>query len=72
MSDAPIDYNDPAVMRAVLVKIDRDRAETQKLFAEAGKLNRDRQLAPAALVISGLTAGAALFAAGAAFVKVFG
>lgn len=41
MSDVPIDYTDPAVMRAVLVKIDRDRAETQKLFAEATKLNAE-------------------------------
>jgi hypothetical protein len=41
MSDAPIDYTDPAVMRALLVKIDRDRAETQQLLAEVGKLNAE-------------------------------
>ena len=39
----PIDYNDPAVMRATLVQLDCDRAETQKLFAEVVKLNTERR-----------------------------
>ncbi len=68
MSDVPADLN----IRDVLARIDKQQVETQKFTAEALKLTRDRQLAPAALVISGMTAGAALFAAGAAFVKIFG
>lgn len=53
MSDAPIDYSDPVVLRAELARIDRDRAETQKLFAETDKLfaegrkfNRDIWIVP--------------------------
>lgn len=46
MSDAPIDYNNPAIMRAALVKIDRDIAETQKLLAEGRKFNRDIWIVP--------------------------
>lgn len=68
MSDIPADLN----MRDVLARIDKQQAETQKYSAEALKLRREYQLAPVALLISGMTAGAALFAAGAAFVKVFG
>jgi hypothetical protein len=67
MSDVPGDLN----MRNVLAWINKQQAETQKFTAEALKLTRGRQPAPAALVISGMTAGAALFATGAAFVKVF-
>jgi hypothetical protein len=36
-----ISERDPLDLRAVLAKIDRDRAETEKLFAEARKFNRD-------------------------------
>jgi hypothetical protein len=68
MSDFPADLN----MRDVLARIDKQQAETQKYTAEALKLRREYQLAPIAPLISGMTAGAALFAAGAAFVKVFG
>jgi hypothetical protein len=32
---------DPLDMRAILAKIDRDRAETEKLFAEAVKLRAE-------------------------------
>jgi hypothetical protein len=46
-------------------------AEARKLEAEQGKLNRDRFPAPWLAVISGLTAGGAIFAAGAAFFHYF-
>jgi hypothetical protein len=69
MSDIP--YRDPLDIRAVIAKIDRDRAETQKLFeesikfsAEARKISRDYFLAPVlavAAVIGGLL-GAISFA----------
>jgi hypothetical protein len=42
-------------------------AEQSKFNAEQAKLIRDRFLAPWLAVISGLTAGGAIFAAGAAF-----
>jgi hypothetical protein len=47
-------------------------AEQNKLAAEAGKLQRDRQLLPWQVLVTLLGAGAALFAAGAACVKLFG
>ena len=43
-----------------------------KLAAEAAKIGRDRGLAPWQVAVSGMTAGAALFGAGAAFVKLLG
>ncbi len=46
--------------------------EGHKLRAEAGKLERDRQLLPWQVAVTLLGAGAALFAAGAAFVKLMG
>ena len=61
------------------IRINRSIAETEKfvaeqhkLLAEAYKLDRDTQLAPIILTASAMTAGAALFGAGAAFFKVFG
>ena len=47
-------------------------SEERKLLAEDRKLQRDRGLAPWQIVVTAMGAGAALFAAGAAFVKVFG
>jgi hypothetical protein len=41
MSDIPADWRGQLDLRAELARIDRDRAETQKLFAEARKFNRD-------------------------------
>ena len=53
------------------------RAETEKVQTEAAKaraetakIERDTRLAPWAIVFTGLGAGAALFAAGAAFTKL--
>ncbi len=67
-----------------LAQIDRAQEETRKfaqeqhrlvqqalkLGAEAAKLNRDRSLAPWQIVVTSMGAGAAFFAAGAAFVKL--
>ncbi|MDP4022804.1 hypothetical protein Q8W71_09240 [Methylobacterium sp. NEAU 140] len=47
-------------------------AERDKLAAEALKLERDRMLAPWQIVMSSMAAGAALFGAGAAFIKLLG
>ncbi|MBB4398769.1 hypothetical protein [Bradyrhizobium sp. ERR14] len=47
-------------------------AEQHKLMAERGKLSRDMVLAPWQIAVGGMTAGAALFGAGAAFMKLFG
>ena len=47
-------------------------AEQRKLTAEAMKLERDRMLAPWQIALSGMAAGAALFGAGAAFIKILG
>ena len=47
-------------------------AEQNKLAAEVLKLGRDHALAPWQLVLSSMAAGAALFGAGAAFIKLLG
>lgn len=46
--------------------------EARKLDAEHDKLRRDYWLAPWALIAGVMTTGAALFAAGAAFIKLVG
>ncbi|MCJ2042802.1 hypothetical protein MKK55_28215 [Methylobacterium sp. J-059] len=62
-----------------VARVLRSNAETQKfieeqakLRAEADKLARERALAPWQIALSGMAAGAALFGAGAAFIKVLG
>ncbi|MCJ2068265.1 hypothetical protein MKK75_05490 [Methylobacterium sp. J-030] len=47
-------------------------AEQQTLMAEAAKLERDRALAPWRVALAGMTAGAAFFGAGFAYVKLLG
>jgi hypothetical protein len=66
-------------IQAILAKITRDTqesdkfiAEQRKLIAEAAKLDRDRTFLPWTIVATFLGAGAALFAAGAGFVKLIG
>ncbi len=49
---------------------DKFGAEQRKLFAEGRKLSRDTVLAPIALAVTAAGAGAALFAAGGAFVRL--
>jgi hypothetical protein len=41
MSDLPTDYRGQLDLRAIIAKIDRDRAESEKLHAESRKFNRD-------------------------------
>jgi len=72
MSDIPTDYKDRLDLREQINRIDRLReealkftAEQHKLTAEAAKLQREPWIAL-------VGAAAALFAAGAAFMKLFG
>jgi cytoskeletal protein RodZ len=66
MSDIPADYRAQLDLRAVIAKIDRDRAETQKLqeerekfIAESRKYDRD----PWILTLAALLGVAAAFIA---------
>lgn len=70
---APIDAQEQ------LARIERMNAETRKfveegikLAAEARKLDRDRVLVPISIAFTGLAAGAAIFGAAAAFLKLLG
>ncbi|WP_428483989.1 hypothetical protein [Rhodopila sp.] len=65
MSDAPIDDIDRPKMRQIIADIDQKRADTDRKRQEI-------QFAPWQILMTGLGSGAALFAAGAAFMKVFG
>ncbi|MFG1304170.1 hypothetical protein V5F34_08525 [Xanthobacter autotrophicus] len=47
-------------------------AEQQKLLADSMKTQRDHALAPWQITIGAMTAGAALFGAGVALMKVLG
>lgn len=46
MSDIPADWRGQLDLRKELSRIDRDRAETQKLIAEAAKFKRERWVIP--------------------------
>jgi hypothetical protein len=46
MSDVPADWRGQLDLRKELARIDRDRAETQKLIAEATKFKRERWVVP--------------------------
>jgi hypothetical protein len=46
-------------------------AKIRQLLADTGRKQQEYRFAPWQLAISGLTAGAAIFAAGAAFSKLF-
>jgi len=79
MSDIPAGIRDDLDMRDVLARIDRQQAETRKFVAEQGKLQaedlklqRDRKFLPLTAIATLLGAGAAIFAAGAGFVKLVG
>ncbi len=71
---ATIPSEDPPLnMREQLARIDKMQAEIQKMIAEAAKVRTENKLAVWTVAFTGLGAGAALFAAGAAFAKlVFG
>lgn len=47
-------------------------AHIDQMLADAARKRQEIRLAPWALALSGMTAGAAVFAAGAAFMKLFG
>ena len=67
-----------AELRRILAEHDKLAVERDKLFAEQlklvverEKLSRERALAPWALAVGGVGAGAALFAAAFAFARLF-
>jgi len=82
LSDAATELN----IKDILARIDRQQEETRKFVseqhklmaeankftAESAKLTRDRDLAPWQLLLAALGAGAAVFAAGGAFLKFIG
>lgn len=73
MSDIPSDWRGQLDLRAELARIDRDRAETQKLFAEARKFNRERWIVPATVFVSTISALLAAFVARLdIFARIFG
>lgn len=60
-----------ARIRRLIEESDQRRAETERVFDERRRLQQEHQLAPWQLAFGGVTAGAALFAAAAAFTKYF-
>ena len=62
MATSP-DTDPPLDIREQIARID-------KLIVESGKVRLETRLAPWAVLFTGLGAGAALFAAGAAFMKL--
>jgi hypothetical protein len=59
VSDIPTDYREQLDLRAVIASIDRNRAETQKLYAEGRKFNRDWWIVPLTVlgaIIAAITA----------------
>jgi hypothetical protein len=77
MATIPTSSEPTLDIREQLARIDRIQAELQKsqveitkMTTETDKTRLDTRLAPWALLATGLTAGAALFAAGAAFTKL--
>jgi len=80
-----IDTDDLA-MRTQLAELDRIYAQTHQMVADLGRMSaqtrqanadadrkrQEHRYQPIIAMISGMTAGAALLAAGAAFTKIFG
>lgn len=58
MSDIPADWRGQLDLRKELARIDRDRAETQKLLAEAMKFKRERWVVP--VTVAGALLAAAI------------
>ena len=69
MAAAPTD-DQPFDLREQLARIDKMQAEIQKHYDDAAKVRQETKLAPLTVIFTGLGAGAALFAAGGAFVKL--
>jgi hypothetical protein len=79
MSDTPADGRERLNVDELISRIERQQAETRKFVVEHGKLiaddlklQRDRSLLPVTTIATLPGAGAACFAAGAGFVKIFG
>ena len=79
MSDIPADGRERLDLDELISRIERQQAETRKFVAEQGKLmaedlklQRDRNLLPLTTIATLLGAGAACFAVGAGFFKIFG
>lgn len=53
-----------------IARIEKMQEETRKYAAETRKIRRDYELAAWQIAITGMAAGAALFGAGAAFIKL--
>ena len=69
MASAAEERDLPLDIREQVTRIDKMQAELSKTQAELVKVRQDTKLAPIALAFTGAGAGAALFAAGAAFFK---
>ena len=72
MASAAHNTDQPLDIREQITRIDKMQAELSKTQAELVKVRQETRLAPIALAFTGAGAGAALFAAGAAFIKVMG
>jgi hypothetical protein len=59
-------------VREKLVRIDLMLADIDRIFADKDRKRQAIRYAPFLAMITGMTAGAALFAAGVGFVKVLG
>ena len=67
---ATLPEDPPFDIREQLARIDKIADEIQKLYDDSAKVRQETKLAPLTVVFTGLGAGAALFAAGGAFVKI--
>jgi hypothetical protein len=59
-------------VREKIVHIDQMLADIDRTFADRDRKRREIRYAPMIVAMTGMGTGAALFAAGAAFVKLFG
>jgi len=59
-------------LRAKLADIDRALAQTEQARADAARKRQEHRYQPVLAMIAGMTSGAALLAAGAALMKIFG
>jgi hypothetical protein len=62
----------PLDVREKITHIDQMLADIDRTFADRDRKRQEIRFAPWLAALSGMTAGAALFAAGAAFVKLIG
>jgi hypothetical protein len=73
VSDAPLDIREKlAHIDLMLAQHDQARVGIDLNRTQHDRVRQEMKLAPWALVVSGMTMGAAFFAAGAAFFKLLG